>query len=99
MLNYIFEAEGKSKSDAEETTLKLLRLEDGDLRFETIESGKGGFLGITSKKPAVVRAYVASKDLPAEKIIHGIIITLLKKMGIDAEVVGMGDVDGRYILN
>ena len=69
MLNYIFEAEAKSKSEAEETTLKTLRLEEGDLKFETIESGKSGFLGITSKKPAIVRAYVASKDLPAEKII------------------------------
>jgi spoIIIJ-associated protein len=48
MLNYIFEAEAKSKSEAEEATLKTLRLEEGDLKFETIESGKGGFLGITS---------------------------------------------------
>jgi len=98
MLNYIFEAEAKSKSEAEETTLKTLRLEEGDLKFETIESGKSGFLGITSKKPAIVRAYVASKDLPAEKIIHGIVITILKKMGIDAEVVGMGDVDGKIYI-
>jgi spoIIIJ-associated protein len=98
MLNYIFEAEGKSKSDAEELTLKTLRLEEGDLKFETIEAGKTGFLGITAKKPAIVRAFVSSKDLPAEKIIHGIVLTLLKKMGLDAEVVGMGDVDGKIYI-
>ncbi len=96
--NYIFEAEGKNKSEAEELTLRTLRLEENDLRFETIESGKGGFLGITQKKPAVVRAYVVSKEIPAEKIIHGIVITMLKKLGIDAEVVGMGDIDGKIYI-
>ena len=47
MENYIFEAEAKSKSEAEELTLKTLRLESGDLRFEVVESSKSGFLGIT----------------------------------------------------
>ncbi|MCB1178803.1 MAG: Jag N-terminal domain-containing protein [Leptospiraceae bacterium] len=98
MKNYIFEAEGKSKSEAEEYTLKTLRLENSDLKFETIESGKGGFLGITQKKPAVVRAFVASREIPAEKIIHGIVITMLKKLGVDAEVIGMGDVDGKIYI-
>jgi spoIIIJ-associated protein len=96
--NYIFEAEGKNKSEAEELTLRTLRLEENDLRFETIESGKGGFLGITQKKPAIVRAYAVSKEIPAEKIIHGIVITMLKKLGIDAEVVGMGDIDGKIYI-
>jgi spoIIIJ-associated protein len=98
MLNYIFEAEAKSKSEAEELALNTLRLEEGDLKFETVDSGKAGFLGLTAKKPALVRAYVSSKDIPAEKIIHGIILTILKKMGVEAEVVGMGDVDGKIYI-
>ena len=62
-----FEAEAKTKSEAEEITLKAhLRLSEGDLKFETVDPGKSGFLGFTSKKPAIVRAYVSSKDLPAE---------------------------------
>lgn len=98
MLNYIFESEGKSKSEAEEIALKTLRLQDGDLKFEILEAGKTGFLGLTAKKPAVVRAFISSKDLPAEKIIHGVILTVLRKMGVDAEVVGMGDVDGKIYI-
>lgn len=98
MNNYIFEAEAKSKSDAEELTLKTLRLEPEDLRFEVVESGKSGFLGITQKKPAIVRAYVANNDIPSEKIVHGVVLTVLKKMGIEAEVVGMGDVDGKIYV-
>lgn len=98
MDNYIFEAEAKSKSEAEELTLQTLRLQPGDLKFEVVESGKSGFLGITQKKPAVVRAYVANKDIPSEKIIHGVILTILKKMGVPAEVVGMGDVDGKIYV-
>lgn len=98
MNNYIFEAEAKSKSDAEELTLKTLRLEPGDLKFEVVDSGKSGFLGITQKKPAVVRAYVNNNDIPSEKIVHGVVLTVLKKMGIEAEVVGMGDVDGKIYV-
>ncbi len=98
MKNYIFEQEAKTRSEAEEIILRTLRLEPGDLKFEVVESGKSGFLGITQKKPAVVRAYVASKDIPSEKIVHGVVITILRKMGIDAEVVGMGDVDGKIYV-
>jgi spoIIIJ-associated protein len=98
MKNYIFEAEAKSKSEAEEITLRTLRLESGDLKFEVVDSGKSGFLGITQKKPAVVRAFVANKDIPSEKIIHGVVLTLLRKMGIEAEVIGMGDVDGKIYV-
>jgi len=98
MNNYIFEAEAKSKSEAEELTMQTLRLQPGDLRFEVVESGKSGFLGITQKKPAIVRAYVQNKDIPSEKIIHGVILTILKKMGVPAEVVGMGDVEGKIYV-
>lgn len=96
--NYIFEAEGKSKSEAEEITLKTLRLSEKDVKFEVVESGRGGFLGLTQKKPAVVRAYPAHEQIPLEKIAHGMLITLLKKMGIQAEVVGMGDIDGKLYI-
>jgi spoIIIJ-associated protein len=96
--NYIFEAEGKTKSEAEEKILNTLRLEEKDVRFEVVDSGKGGFLGITQKKPAVIRAYAASKEIPAEKIIHGVLLTMLKKLGISAEVIGMGDVDGKIYI-
>jgi spoIIIJ-associated protein len=96
--NYIFEAEAKSKTEAEELILNTLRVEESDVRFEVVESGKGGFLGITQKKPAIVRAYAASKEISAEKIVHGILLTMLKKMGIPAEVVGMGDVDGKIYI-
>ncbi len=96
--NYIFEAEGKTKSEAEETILKTLRLSEKDVKFELVDSGRGGFLGLTQKKPAVVRAYVISEQVPVEKIVHGVLITLLKKMGIQAEVVGMGDLDGKLYI-
>jgi len=97
MLNYIFETTGKSKSEAEEFIIDTLRLNPGDLKFETVDNGKSGFFGI-KKKSTTVRAYIDSKDIPAEKIIHGVIITILSKMGIEAEVVGMGDVDGKIYV-
>ncbi|MEM7180688.1 MAG: RNA-binding cell elongation regulator Jag/EloR [Spirochaetota bacterium] len=99
MLNYIFEAEGKSKSEAENNILTTLRLQADDVRFETVEAGKSGFFGLTAKKPAVVRAYInENKQVPAEKIIHGVTLTLLKKMGVNGNVVGMGDVDGKIYV-
>ncbi len=98
MLNYILEAEGKTKTDAENTILKTLLLESGDVRFETIDAGKSGFFGITQKKPAIVRAYVGDKKIPISKVIHGVVLTLLKKMEVDATVVGMGDVDDKIYV-
>ena len=97
MLNYIFEASGKSKSEAEAYTLKTLRMNEGDLRFETADSGKSGFLGL-KKSPVVLRAFINNNDIPSEKIVHGVIITILEKMGIEAEVIGMGDVDGKIYV-
>ena len=97
MLNYIFEASGKSRSEAEEYTLKTLRLNPGDLKFETVDSGKSGFFGL-KKSPAVVRAFINNNDIPSEKIIHGVVVTILEKMGIEAEVIGMGDVDGKIYV-
>ena len=58
MLNYIFEVTDKSRSEAEEITLRTLRLDPSDLKFETVESGKGSFFGM-KKKPAAVRAFVS----------------------------------------
>lgn len=99
MLNYIYEAEGKSKSDAENNILTTLRLQAEDVRFETIDSGKSGFFGLTAKKPAIVRAYInEDKKVPAEKIIHGITLMILRKMGVNGNVVGMGDVDGKIYV-
>lgn len=98
MLNYIYESEGKTKSEAEANISKTLLLEDGDVRFETIDAGKSGFFGITQKKPAIVRAYIGNKKVPPSKIIHGVTLTILKKMGVNATVVGMGDVDGKIYV-
>lgn len=98
MLNYIYEAEAKSKSEAEQLILSTLRLENSDVKFVTVDSGRSGFFGLTSKKPAIVRAYVENKDIPIEKVIHGVTLTILKKMGIPGEVIGMGDVDGKIYI-
>ncbi|MCB1156239.1 MAG: KH domain-containing protein [Leptospiraceae bacterium] len=98
MLNYIFESEGKTRSEAEQNALNTLRLDASDLKFVTVESPRFGFLGLTARKPAVVRAYPARTDIPIEKIIHGVVQTILKKMGIEARVVGMGDVEGKIYV-
>lgn len=102
MLNYIYEIEGKTKTEAESMIMNTLRLKENEVKFVAVETpgstGKFSFFGISPKKPVLVRAYAASKDVPIEKIIHGVTLTLFKKMGIDVDVVGMGDVDGKLYI-
>ncbi|MCB1192731.1 MAG: Jag N-terminal domain-containing protein, partial [Leptospiraceae bacterium] len=66
MLNYIYEAEAKSKSEAEQLILSTLRLKNSDVKFVTVDAGRSGFFGFTSKKPAIVRAFVEDKNVPIE---------------------------------
>lgn len=83
-MNYIFESEGKSKAEAEEKALQTLGLQASDVTFKPVGPGKG-ILGLVSRKPTVLRAYPL-ENTPLDPIIKGTAITVIKKMGFEAEV-------------
>ena len=97
-MNYIYEAEGKTKQDAEKKALEVLGVSADQVSFKTVTSGKG-FLGIVNKKPAVVRAYVKLDSVPVEVIVRGVVLTVIKKMGLDAEIEAIGELDGNIYIS
>ena len=96
-MNYIYEIEAKSKQDAEKKALEVLGLKAEDVSFKPVTSSRG-ILGLVSRKPSVLRVYPEKKDIPVEANIKGVLLTLVKKMGIQAEVVQTGELDGNLYI-
>jgi len=95
-MNYICEAEGKTMGEAEQAALASLDLKSEDVTFEAVQSGKG-FLGIVSRKPAIVRMF--AKNVPVDKIIKGTIITLIRKMGLSVQDVTVVIEEESYLVH
>lgn len=94
-MNYIYEAEGKTKGEAEQMALAALDVKEDEVTFEAVSSGKG-FLGIVSRKPTIVRMF--SKTVPVDKVIKGTIITLIRKMGLSVDQVTVVPDEESYLV-
>lgn len=93
-MNYLLELEAKNKSEAQKSAAELLGASD-DL-FE-VENESSGLLGLVSRKPTTFRIK-AKEGLSDEAKIRGVVLTLIDKMGIDAEAVGFEQNDENYII-
>lgn len=96
-MNYIFEVDGKSKSEAEKLALDILQLEAEDVIFKA-DNTKRGFLGFVSKKPSQLRVYIANDNIPTDSVIAGVILTLIKKMGISADIEDIKEIDSNILV-
>ncbi len=95
-MNYIYEAEGKTRAEAEQTALSALGLKEDEVTFEAVSSGKS-FLGIVNRKPTIVRMF--AKNVPVETIIKGTVITLIKKMGLEVDNVDVQIEEESYVVS
>ena len=81
-MNYILEIESKNKSEAQKRAADLLGIPEDELDFETEGAG---LLGMMARKPVVVR--VRAKNDPGDQaLITGVLLTLMHKMGIEADI-------------
>ncbi len=96
-MNYIYEAEGKNRADAEKKALTVLGLESDDVIFKPVSAGRG-LLSFVSKKPVVIRVFPRDENLPAEAVISGVLLTLIKKMGMEARVERVSEIDSNILL-
>lgn len=94
-MNYIYEAEGKTKAEAEQLALAALGLKEADVTFEAVSSGKG-FLGLVNRKPTIVRMF--AKDVPVPAMIKGVVTTLVRKMGLLVEGVEVFEDEESYTV-
>ncbi len=96
-MNYIYEAEGKNKAEAEQKVLDTLGIKSSDVKLKAAGPSKG-ILGFVSKKPVTVRAYLDSAVLPAETIVKGVLFTLVNKMGMSVEIDTISEADSNIVL-
>lgn len=96
-MNYIYETEGKTRAEAEKKALEVLGVTGDDVKFETVGASRG-ILGFVSRKPVRVRVYPKSDGLPGEAAIKGVLLTIVEKMGVDAEISKEGKVDGNHYV-
>lgn len=97
-MNYIYESEGKNRAEAEKRALELLNLDPGQVSIRPV-GAKKGLLGFVSKKPSMVRVYPESDDIPLEAIVTGVVLTLIKKMGMDAHIDRIYEEEGNLHVN
>ncbi len=95
-MNYIYETEGKNRVEAEKRALEVLQLDASAITFKPVS--QRGLLGLVARKPVVLRAYPNSDKIAAESIISGVILTIIKKMGMHAEVEHISEVEGNIVV-
>ena len=62
-MNYIFEAEGKNRAEAEQKALEMLGVEASLVKIRPVNATRG-ILGFVTKKPVAVRVYSDSDTIP-----------------------------------
>ena len=94
-MNYILEIESRNKSEAQKKASEILGIPEDQLDFESEGSG---LFGMMARKPVVVR--VKAKESPGdEALIKGVLLTLVYKMGIDAEIEDFEDTEENYVVH
>lgn len=96
-MNYIFEAEGKNRAEAEQRALDVLSVDASQVKIKPVSVSRG-ILGFVSKKPVVVRVHPDSDSIPPEAIIRGVLLTLVRKMGMTVEVDAISEIDSNILL-
>ena len=96
-MRFIYEAEGKNRAEAEKAALDALDIKENQVEFEAADGAKTGILSFVSRKPVVLRVY-PNENTPMGAVIRGVILSMIEKMGIDARVLSVGDVDGNIYV-
>ena len=91
MAYYVFEASGKSRSEAEEAALQALNAEASAVDFDAANE-KGGILKFLKSEPVVLRVF-AKEQLPIESHLRGVLLTVLQRMGLEANILQVGERD------
>ncbi len=91
MSYYLFEQEGKTRSDAETRALDTLGVDAADVEFEELSATRG-LMRLVKRDPVVVRVRPVN-DLEPEVHAKGVLMTLINKLGIDANILQVGERD------
>jgi len=94
-MRYFFETEGKTRHEAEEQVLEVLKLTSGQVNLEQVQGG--GIFSFVSRKPVVLRAYPTDAT-PGEAVMKGVVIMLCRLMGVELKVKAIGELEGNILI-
>lgn len=96
MSRLIMELEVRGKTQARDQVLEEMQVSenDVDISFEK----KGGLFSFGKSQPVQAQVFLKNEDLPVENIARGVALTMIRKMGYDATIVSVEDVDGKAYI-
>lgn len=95
---YVYESEGKNKAEAEKRASEALGLPSEKLNLKA-SSGVGGILSLVSRKPVVLQVIDNNNELPTISVIRAVFLSLVEKMGMDAEIVDIEETDENFMVD
>jgi spoIIIJ-associated protein len=93
---YILEIEGKGRAEAEAEALELLGAKKDELEFEAIGQ-TSGLMRLVKRDAGVVRA-LPKDETSFEVHARGVLLTIVRKMGIDAWIQQTGEREDNYYI-
>jgi len=94
-MNFIFEADGKSKNEAIKKAIDALGITEDDATF--VSEGSA-LLGLVSRKPVTVRVTNEKKKLTDDALIRGVTLMMVNRLGVEGEVIEVEDADENYVV-
>lgn len=95
-MNFVFETDGKSKSEAIKKAVDILGITEDDATF--VSEG-GSLLGLVSRKPVTVKVKNDQKKLSDLVLIRAVTLTLISKLGIQAEIEAIKEGDENFVVH
>ncbi len=93
----ILELSAANDKEALKYGADLLQVEPGSISAKIYKKGSGGFLGLGSKDPSVYFIETIEKSTPVYGVMRGVVLTLLNKMGLEAEIEGIDEQEEQKI--
>lgn len=95
-MNFVYETDGKTKGDAIRKAMDVLGVGEDDATFITEGSS---LLGLVSRKPVTVRVKNDKKKLSDSALIRGVTLTIIARLGVEAEIETIEETDENYIAH
>jgi spoIIIJ-associated protein len=95
-MNFVYETDGKTKGDAIRKAMEVLGIGEDDATFITEGAS---FLGLVSRKPVIVRVKNDRKKLSDEALIRGVTLTIIARLGVEAEIESIEETDENYVAH
>lgn len=95
-MNFVFETDGKSKSEAIKKAVDLLGIGEDEATFVTEGAS---LLGLVSRKPVTVKVKNDQKKMSDMALIRAVVLTIISKLGIEAEIEAIKESDDNFVVH